>query len=664
MQQQHNLNKTKQLFGMSILSLSVLSACSGGSDSGSVPEIELVTSPPEIVLKQNSGSPLQSSGANSVSLFVKNGIYLNNQQQFFTFLENDAVSTPASSSSRGFSQTNTQETGVDEADRVEYNGEYVFAADVPIWYPEEEYAPKVRILQRLGDDSLNQVADLDVASSYNVGGLYLADDKLAVITQSAPSYPIEIFRTSVFFPGFGGNNEATVDVDIYGLADPAEPSNEAEISIEGSLINSRRIGNTLFLITQYMPIVEGLVVGAQTDEELVSNYNTLLQLDDEALIPTITVNDNEFSLFSFDDCVIPADTNSDEGNAQLLTVIKIDLDKPEDFDATCLSAVADNIYMSPENLYLTSGYFESTNIHKVNLSSLSYKASGVVDGILGGRGAPNLRLSEHDDHLRVLTTDYSDFSDPEHQLYILNESSDSLEVVGQLPNDAQPEPIGKEGEDVFAVRYFGDQAYVVTFEQIDPLYVLDLSDHTAPEVAGSLEIPGFSSYLHPIGENLVLGIGQEVNQGNLPRNGEDVLILPTTSGMKASLFDVSDPSSPIVRAEQVWENSYTPVEFDYRALSVLQEGDTYKFAMPVETWIHDDRFFSRSEYSLVGLQVDVNAMTMEQAVRLTVEQDENELYIYGGEDRSIIHGDNIYYLRGNSFWHGTWSIDSKVTGPY
>ncbi|GLR71255.1 beta-propeller domain-containing protein [Agaribacter marinus] len=663
MQHRSNLTSNKMLFGLSLISVSILSAC-GGSSNTTAPEPEFVpvTSPPNLEQRQTSDAALSTPGASAVSLYIKNGVYLNAQQQIFGFPEvvntfNDA----AASGARGFSQTNTQEVGVDEADRIEYNGEYAFSADVPVWYPEDGYSPKVRVLARQDDDSLQEVASLDIPETYNVGGLYLADDKLGVITQSAPSYPIDIFRTSFFAPI--GTGETKVTLDVYGVSDPSSPVSDATVSIDGSLVNSRRIGDDIYLIMQYIPVVEDLVVGAENDDDLVDNYNALLRLDDEELIPSITINDIESPLFSLDDCAIPSDVKREEGNAQLVTVVKIDLNNPANFDATCLSAEANNLYMSAQNIYLTAGYSDTTTIHKVGLDSLSYNASGTVDGIINGRGAANLRLSEHDGNLRILTTNYDDFSDPEHKLFVLAEESNSLDVISELPNDAEPAPIGKVGEDVYAVRYFGDKAYVVTFERIDPLYVLDLSDALAPKIAGSLEIPGFSSYLHPIGENLVLGIGQEVSPNNLPDNGNDVIILPTTNGMKVSLFDVVDPQNPVVRAERVWENAYTPIEFNYLALSVLQEGDLFKFALPVERWLQDGNLFRGTEYSLVGLEVDANAMTMEQAMQLVVKS-EDDLYIYSGEDRSIIHGDNVYYLRGNSFWHGTWSATSELSGPY
>ena len=106
--------------------------------------------------------------------------------------------------------------------------------------------------------------------------------------------------------------------------------------------------------------------------------------------------------------------------------------------------------------------------------------------------------------------------------------------------------LGK-GERIYAVRFMGERGYVVTFRQVDPLYTLDLSDPTAPKVVGELKIPGYSAYLHPVGDNLLLGIGRE------------------GSGVKASLFDVSNMAAPTQVAQLMFGSGNTAVEFEPHA---------------------------------------------------------------------------------------------------
>ena len=107
-----------------------------------------------------------------------------------------------------------------------------------------------------------------------------------------------------------------------------------------------------------------------------------------------------------------------------------------------------------------------------------------------------------------------------------------LEIVSQLPNDQEPAPIGKPGEALHGVRFMGSRVYVVTFKKIDPLYIIDVATPEQPYIAGEVEIPGFSDYLHPIGENLLLGVGKDAF---------DMGSFAWYQGIKLELFDVSDP---------------------------------------------------------------------------------------------------------------------------
>jgi uncharacterized secreted protein with C-terminal beta-propeller domain len=159
-------------------------------------------------------------------------------------------------------------------------------------------------------------------------------------------------------------------------------------------------------------------------------------------------------------------------------------------------------------------------------------------------------LSEHEGFLRVATTE-DEFS-PEGAAA----SSSSVNVLTtrgtQLARVGSVEGIGK-GERIFGVRFVGDRGYVVTFRQIDPLHVIDLSEPTRPRVLGELKIPGYSAYLHPVGDGRLLGVGQDVS--------EDGMRL----GTQVSLFDVSDPGNP-KRLDQIrLDNSNSPVEYDHHA---------------------------------------------------------------------------------------------------
>src|SRR5690606_23864127 len=177
----------------------------------------------------------------------------------------------------------------------------------------------------------------------------------------------------------------------------------------------------------------------------------------------------------------------------------------------------------------------STVIHKFDLTKSGpvYAATGSVTGHLGWSSDPAFRLHEHNGDLRVVTSNPQE-RELEHKFFLLEQNGPSLDVVAELPNRDQPAAIGKPGEDIYAVRFQDDYAYIVTFERTDPLYKLDLSERTAPRIAGELEIPGFSTYLHPLNERYLFSLGHDADDQGMTR------------GIKAELVDVSGQNPRIV----------------------------------------------------------------------------------------------------------------------
>ncbi len=652
----------------------VLAACSDETVTVNVaPIIERPTEPPLLNSATAFDGPLVKAGQPSVSRFIKNGIYsaafdyANNIKEGVAepTVSQDSASASASASA-SFSTTNTQESGVDEADRIEYDGNILYLAAYQQWLNEGVSQSKVRVLERQNDFSLNSVAELPLLDeNSNIGGMYFHGDRLAVLSTNTQFYAIDALS---FAPEPWSPNEQTLTLDIYDTSLPSNPSTVSNIKIDGAMVSSRRIGDALYLVTSYTAYVEGLNPEASTEEELLANYLTILDTPDSELMPKIYRDGDEGILLnSTEDCVIPAQATEKDGYAHLLTVSRISLTDPNDIQSSCISSVANMLYMSEANLYLSSSVDNQTVLHKVSLdANLTYQATGNVDGIIGWRGAANLRLSEQNDNLRIVTSDYTS-GEPEHKLSILNQQGNELAILATLPNNASPEPIGKPGEDIFAVRFLGDRGYIVTFERIDPLYVIDLADPNAPSVLGALEIPGFSSYLHPLNNGYLLGIGQQVNVNNIPVNGVVTDEPVIQEGMKISLFNVSDPTNPVAVNSIIKPSSYTPVEYDYRALTVLNSNGNYQFALPIESWNMsiDERLGFGSSNSLLLLEVDTTSNNVELIQRSEVRPDVSEqFYANGSDDRSIIHGDNVYYIHGNQVWQTTWAEDAAVFGPF
>jgi uncharacterized secreted protein with C-terminal beta-propeller domain len=646
----------------------VLAACSDNAQDTVEPIIETPTEPPQLNSATSFDGPLVKAGQLPVSRFIKNGIYSALFEHANTYKEGVIeAAVNQDSITTNFSSTNTQESGVDEADRIEYDGNILYLAAYPQWSDGSTNQSKVRVLERQNDFSLNEVAELPLRDeNSNIHGLYQHNDRLAVLSINTQIYTIDALSLS---PTPWSPNEQMLTLDIYDTSLPSDPSTLTNIQIEGAMVSSRRIDDNLYIVTSYTAYIEGLNPNASTDEELLANYLTILNTPDSQLMPKIYQNDDQGApLNSTEDCVIPAQATDKDGYAHLLTVSRINLTDPNDIQSSCISSLASMVYMSEANMYLSSSVDNQTVLHKVSLdANLTYQATGKVDGIIGWRGAPNLRLSEQDGNLRIVTSDYTS-GEPEHKLSILNQQGNELAILASLPNDASPEPIGKPGEDIFAVRFMGDRGYIVTFERIDPLYVIDLANPNAPSVLGTLEIPGFSSYLHPLDNGYLLGVGQQVNVNNIPEDGEVTEEPVNQEGMKISLFNVSDPTNPIEVNSIIKPSSYTPVEYDYRALSVLNNNSNYQFALPIESWSKpsdESVGFWVASNSLMLLEVDTTSNNPELILRSEVRPDvSDKSYVYGWEDRSVIHGNNVYYIHGNQVWQTTWAKDAAVFGPF
>ncbi len=287
-----------------------------------------------------------------------------------------------------------------------------------------------------------------------------------------------------------------------------------------------------------------------------------------------------------------------------LTVLTIDLSRglpPVDSDA--LFAEADTVYGSTESLYLATHRWDDsdnpsvrdfTTIHKFAAPAApetGYRATGSVDGYLLSQWA----LSEKDGVLRAATTSEPPWEADEDSasrstVFTLKESGGTLAEVGHVGG------LG-EGETIYAVRFIGDTGYVVTFRQTDPLYTIDLSNPERPRVVGELKIPGYSAYLHPVGEGKLLGVGQDADEDG------------TVKGTALSLFDVSDPARPRLLRKHVLEgDNFSDVEWDHRGF--LYWAPTQTVVIPVEAYSEEeDEDFTGA----IGYRVDADRASSRSA---------------------------------------------------
>ncbi|MDH4119524.1 MAG: beta-propeller domain-containing protein, partial [Acidimicrobiia bacterium] len=266
----------------------------------------------------------------------------------------------------------------------------------------------------------------------------------------------------------------------------------------------------------------------------------------------------------------------------VVSVLSLDLAGGLDVGAgTGVLAAGQTVYASADRFYVATNNWIAptvagdtaiepapadftTQIHAFDNTgdTASYVASGEVDGMLLNQ----FSMDESDGYLRVITTEGSPWGAQESSetfLTVLDEVDRDLVTVGRVGG------LGK-GESLYSARLMDDIGFAVTFRQIDPFYVLDLSDPKAPKVAGELKLPGFSTYLHPIGEDLVLGVGKDATEEG------------AVTGFKVSLFSVADPTKPVELDSWVTDNADSAAEYDHRAFQYLP--DRNLVVLPLRSW--------------------------------------------------------------------------------
>jgi len=696
----------------------------GGSDNS---EVKYTNEPPQLNELSVAITPLSATTQTTFAQHVKNGIYLRNSQseKYKTdTIDNSLASSPesalADSTDGSFSTTTTQEQGVDEADRIKYDGNYLFIANNNYYQtnnviPEEgseksqeelstesQTKTTVRIMERTTGGEISELSEVVVdADTSNINGLYLNDDTLTVISTVAQNYSIAT-TLLVAEPTFYA--QPTFNITFVDVSEPENTQVTSTYNFDGNIVNSRRVGDVLYIVSRYQPYIEQLPY-ATTDEEKVANYTQINNTDIENLLPKYhEKNGIEQSLVNEQQCLLPENATDKDGYDTIMTLTAINIHDPQQLNSVCINTSTDGLYATENSIYVYGTHYdnsvintlESSNetsiIHKFSIDDMAI--SYVNSASLAGRfnwSLSNLRFSEEGNYLRVVTTTGNRSIGFEHKLNVLLETDNTFTLVNQLPNAINTTPIGKVSndglvyEDIKAVRFFKDNAYIVTFLTTDPLYVIDLSDNNNPKITGALEIPGYSAYLHPISEDLLLGIGQNVDENRVTlldqpigTNEENIVnttIAPVIEGAKVSLFDISDVNAPREIQSIVYENGYTPVEYDYKALShVVTENGNHRFALPIERWqtttVSDGNntfMMWQPENFLSLLEVSINSSNASLTrIGDIVANDENKNSgnYSSWDDRSILHHNDVYYIHGNQVWRSYWLSPEQVTGPF
>lgn len=603
------------------------------------------------------------------------------------------ASSPSVSSETNFSSTNLQEQGVDEADIIKTNGKQLFALDNCQYSTQKTCLSAYQINESPASNQF--LSEYQFATENTKGSFYLAN----IETDSgAKEMVVRVSGSQIFswaWWAYSGNWENTeTEVNIIDVSNAAAMQSVHTIKLDGNLVSSRRIDNMLYLVTRLSPTINGYYEWYPsepapwvTQGEIDVNQQLLDNLSVADIIPNITFDKQaSVPLHQAEDCFLPPHNSNKKADKNIISITAIPLDNPQAYQSSCIVGSSESLYASTEAVYLASSRYQydfqsqnytivnpngqyKTDIHKFSITDngLEYKGSGDVPGHLGWEEDKKpFRMGEYNAQLRVassLGTTWGGNSST--SLTILQESadSDSLEKIGGIDN------LGKPGETLYASRFIGKRGYLVTFKKTDPLYILNLEDGTNPEIIAELEIEGFSEYLHPIGDKLLLGVGKSAVVA-LGEQGND-LGFSWFQGVKLSLFDVTDAAS--VREIQSMEIGKRPtssaVFSDHHSFSFLdaQNNSPARFAIPVDlydtvplysNWFNPGNPNSYYDWTHTGLYVfdlDTGASPgFELAGKLITAESIPDYSFLGPRDGySIIQGNTVHYFHNHKLYSST-----------
>jgi len=658
---------------MGLLVLPLATACGGGGGgSSSTPPPVVVAPPPPpdpTGLWVNSETDGATEGAGLADYTAKlTRIGMTRSATGGPVFEAAPVADTSAGGS-GFSTTYTLEADVDEYDIVKYNGSTLavapsrsgccfvveprIASDALPPPQEGQGESEIALYQTdPGSGSATAAGIIALQEGQTAEGMYLSESRLQVLLSTAWWGAFgEQFTTS------DGWLDEQVSLLNYDLTDVENPVLTNTMTVEGALIASRRAGDEIFVVSRHAPNIEGLVSYPQTEEEVANNEALLAETSESDILPEVRIDGEIIEPLTLDSCyrVDPEHPLAEPvpSDSTLTTFLAISAETGEVLRAACTFEPVSGIYMGSSFIALTHVRWDleqrGTLVHLMARDSFDYLGSELIDGDLYSGGNADFRISESGGVLRLVTTEWA--GDPEdaftHRLFTLSPSDTApeLDVLGVLGDDPQAR-IGKPNEDLYGVRFMGNRAYMVTFERIDPLYVIDLSDPSQPSIVGELEVPGFSDLLHEVSDDLLLGLGSSDR------------FFP-----KLELYNVSDVTSPISQGlielgeEMDW--SYSPAQYNRYAFTYLAGNETDRLTVPyVASGLRDDEYQHIERIALFEI---TNKNEPDAAAVLPVGEVTLEPNSVDGDTRVILDNEALYVISHTDLLGGFWSNPEAVS---
>jgi len=498
----------------------------------------------------------------------------------------EAVSAPTTGTSGGggstdYSTTNIQVQGVDEADLVKNDGRYIYLIR----------GNSLRIVDAYPADNLKEIVSFvlgDTNETFYPLEMYVDGNTLTVIGSATRNYPNPVVSEVTpassgtttklavdFAPPYFGHTRTKVYV--LNITDRAKPKISRAVEYDASYSSSRKVGNTLYMVmnqSMYYPVpyYDGNYPVVKSGAAEAADAIVPKMLDTVVGTEKNIVPCNEIYL-------LPKARNF---NYLITSAVPL-ADSKKEVKSVVLVGETGQVYASRENLYVAAtdwagGYLRpyseyGTAIYRFALADgdIAYKNVGKVPGTVLNQ----FSMDESNGYFRIATTknEWTPGSAISTGVYVLNSA---MNVVGKVEKIA-------EGEKMYAARFMGNTAYLVTFKRVDPFFVLDLKDPKSPVIKGKLKIPGYSTYLQPYDANHVLGFGNEVDPAKVSEDA-DWLPYDSTLGLKISLFDVTDINKPVEMYKQVIGDRGTFSEVLNNHKALLFDKDKGLMAFPVTVY--------------------------------------------------------------------------------
>ncbi len=555
----------------------------------------------------------------------------------------------ANSKDEAYSKTNTQVEGVDEADVIKTDGNYIYQVN----------RNRILIISAKNPAKMQVVSKIEFSNNdFSPAELYIDQTKLIVVGHSSiniadPYYSSQSKRA--MFPPAYYSHQSTRAL-VYDMQNKAQLKLTRELEIEGNYISSRKLGNTLYLLSNEN------IYYATEDDIMLPSYR-----DTAASAKPVSIGYNQLRYFP--DHIYPAYINI----AAINTANAAQKAQVESYLGN-----AENIYASTSNLYIAASTYQPsvrpllkdsaadsprqlTTLYKFALkpSGMAYSGKGEVPGTILNQ----FSMDEDQGYFRIATTTGEVWATgseiSKNNIYVLDSD---MKLIGRL-EDIAP------GEKIYSTRFMGDRAYMVTFKKVDPFFVISLQNPAKPYILGKLKIPGYSDYLHPYDQNHIIGFGKDTIETKL-ENGQDSMAF--YQGLKVALFDVSDVKNPQEISKVIIGDRGTDSELlsNHKALLFSREKQLLAFPVTVMKIRESDKKQAASGWPAYGsfeyqgayiYQIDLKK-GLQFKGRITHLSQEDLLKAgdnwYDTEkniDRIIYIGNNLYTLSPSQIQANAWN---------